>query len=453
MRAIPNRKAQQLLLHGARALSVAEANGIRIDEGYLAATIKSTEKDLEDRLKRLADSRIGKRWRKRFPENFNLLSTKQLAKVLTVDLGLELPTTEKGNARTDESVLVEVDDPFVQDYLAYKHLSKALKTYLLGIQREVADGYLHPFFNLHTVATYRSSSDRINFQNQPKRDEEIATLVRRCFIPRPGHVLLEGDYSGLEVCISACYNRDPKLIRYIKDPNSDMHRDMASQIFMLPPSKVTKAIRFDAKSFFVFAQFYGDWYKACAKNLWHRADKLVLEDGTPMKEHLRSKNLRKCGACDPQAQPSRNSFEHHLMEVEDDFWHNRFKVYDDWRRAWYKEYLRNGFIKMLTGFICRGPMARKDTINYPIQGSAFHCLLRSFAHFVLNEIPKKKLKGLVVGQIHDSIVSDVPESEVEDYRAVMHDVMVRQLMEKWSWIIVPLAVEFDMYPESWARAA
>ena len=123
--------------------------------------------------------------------------------------------------------------PELDNLLRIRKLKKVRDTYLEGFLREQVNGYIHPFFNLHLVRTYRSSSDHPNFQNIPKRDKEAMNIVRRAIFPRPGHQLLELDYSGLEVRIAACYHKDKTMLRYIGDPHSDMHGDMAKQIFII----------------------------------------------------------------------------------------------------------------------------------------------------------------------------------------------------------------------------
>src|SRR5690606_6500640 len=125
------------------------------------------------------------------------------------------------------------DHPFVKTYLEIKKLTKAVSTNFRGILREVVDGKVHCFFNLHLVQTYRSSSDSFNYQNIPVREEEIAKLIRRSFVARPGRQIIEIDIKGAEVITAACYHKDPTMLAYIKDPSKDMHRDMAMELYLL----------------------------------------------------------------------------------------------------------------------------------------------------------------------------------------------------------------------------
>ncbi len=98
-------------------------------------------------------------------------------------------------------------------------------------------------------------------------------------------------------------------------------------------------------------------------------------------------------------------------------------------------------------------MSLNEAINYAVQGSAFHCLLWSLIRLVLKDLPDSGLRAKVVGQVHDSIVGDVPIAEVGDYQAMIQDIMVTKLRAAWKWIITPLEVDFSIYPESWAKEA
>lgn len=442
-----------LLHHGARALSRVEAKGLRIDVGYLKSAIKDTDTKLLGMESELQESDVMKAWRKKFESATKLASRPQLAWVCRNVLGMELDSTPAGGYRTDEISLSVYDNPFIKSYLDVLKLRKAKNTYLLGILREVdSDGILHPFFNLQTVQTYRSSSSEPNFQNMPIRDPEMAQLIRRAFIPRKGNVLIEIDYGGIEVRIAACYHKDPVMLQYINDPTKDMHLDMAAQCYMLPPDEVTKRIRYEAKNKWVFPQFYGSWFVTCAESLWNTiCTETNLASGMDLKEHLRLQGITSCGVWDRDNPPGQGTFMHHLSLVQDDFWGRRFKVYAKWKETCYADYQRNGYIDTLSGFRLSGFMRKNEAINYPVQGAAFHCLLWSLIRMVLKELPESGLGAHIVGQIHDSIFADVPVSEESDYCALVKDVMVNKMVDAWKWIIVPLEVDFSVYPESWAN--
>jgi len=439
----------QLLHHGARALSRVERNGIRIDVGYLDDAIVRTESLIAELAGEIGGSPVMRGWRRRFESATKLGSRPQLAWVVENILEHTLPRTAKDQPKTDEIALSAVNHPFIKAYLRIIKLRKTMSTYLLGIRRETVDGFLHPFFNLHTVTTYRSSSDSPNFQNFPVRDPELKKLVRRAFIPRKGNVLLEVDYGGIEVRVAACYHQDPVMLEYIKDPTKDLHRDMAAQCYKIPVGEVTKESRYHSKNKWVFPQFYGSWYGACAESLWDAIQGVETKSGALITDILEGQGIYELGLNGFRDDPDPGSFAAHIKEVENHFWDKRFRVYKAWKDQWFADYQELGYLETLTGFVCRALMNSREAINYPVQGSAFHCLLWSLIRLVLHDLPRSGLKALVVGQVHDSIVNDVPEREEDQYKAMLQEIMVEKLMEAWKWIIVPLEVDFSTYPISW----
>jgi len=440
--------AYKLMHEGVLALAQVEANGMRIDLDYLNNALKENSKKIAILSEEIKSDKVVRIWKKRFGVKTNLDSGDQLGKVLFDNLGYECKEkTDKGKPKTDIESLETLDIPFVKKYLHLKKLKKAQATYLKGIQREVCNGFLHPVFNLHIAQTFRSSSDSPNFQNLPIRNPEMAELIRKCFIPRKGGRIVETDYGGIEVHAAAWYHKDPVMLNYICDPSKDMHRDMAAQCYKLSTKQVTKLIRYCGKNKFVFPQFYGDWYLSCAPALWSSIDQLGLETakGTPLKEHLAKKGIHDLGSLNPKVSPVKGTFIHHIMEVQEDFWGRRFKVYTEWKNKWWESYRRTGKFQTLTGFEITGWMKRNEVINYPVQGVAFHCLLWSLIN-LQKQLKKYKMKTKIVGQIHDSIVSDVPDKEFKDYLEISNDVMTKQIVKHWPWIITPLEVEAEASP-------
>lgn len=441
--------AVKLFRDGALALARMEHDGIRIDTDYLTRVTAETKDRIRDLDRRLRSDRVYAVWRKRFGEKSSLDSPDQLAAVVFGDLGYESKrhTEKTGRAKADESNFNHVDLPFVRDYFQMKKLKKAISTNLNGIANEVVNGFLHPVFNLHTVRTYRSSASDPNSQNFPVRNPELASLVRGAFVPRKGRQLVEIDYSGVEVRVSACYNKDPVLIRYIEDRRRDMHRDMAAECFLLEEGEVTKQARYAAKNQFVFPQFYGSYYLDCAMNLWESIAKLKLAtvSGTPLYDHLRAKGITRLGQCDERVKPQVGTFEFHIQEVEKRFWNERFSVYNSWKRRWYESYLTKGYFNTYTGFKLAGVMKRNDVLNYAVQASAFHCLLWSLVR-IQRWLRKNKMKSLLCLQIHDSLLADVVPSELPDFVHACKRIMTEELRKFWDWIIVPIDVEVEVSP-------
>lgn len=450
-----DKQAYRILHKGVQALARVESNGIRMDEEYLDRMIKKLDRKIKKLERRLESTKEMTLWRSVYGPKTNLNSTKQLGHILFEKMEYEPPErTGTGRAKTDEKALRTLDSDFVRSLLEIRKLRKAITTYLKGIKREIVDGFLHPSFNLHTASTYRSSSDSPNFQNIPIRDPEMGKLIRKTFRARKNHHLVEIDYGALEVRIAACYHKDPTMISYICDESKDMHRDMAAECFMLPHEEVSKQVRYCGKNMFVFPQFYGDWYIDCAKHLWEAVDELNLQtnSGKSVSEHLGDKGIIELGELDPDFEDD-CCFVTHIRNVEKRFWKVRFPVYDQWKRDWYQNYLEKGFFKTKTGFVCSGYMKKNEVINYPVQGSAFHCLLWALTRLVMTELPKRKMKTLIVGQIHDSIVADVPKEELDDYLVLANYVMTKLIRKVWDWIAVPLIIEAEVSPPggSWAE--
>lgn len=453
-------EALQLLHDGVKTLSKVEANGIRINTDYLDKALAETELQIRELEYRLRESDVWEKWIKMFGQKSNLSSKEQLGRLLhdkRKNGGLGHPVLERtktGKPKVSEALIAKIDLPFCRTYTELQRLQKARGTFLCGIRRETCDGYLHASFNLNIAATYRSTSSLINFQNFPVRNPVLGDLIRRCFIARKDHVLGEIDYRGIEVKVAACYNKDPNLIQYVTDPTTDMHRDTAMRLAFLEEKQVSKAMRHTAKNRFVFPQFYGSFYVDCAKHIW---DELVSRNITlegeqqTVIEWLGKHGVQSLGACNEEEEPVEDTFEHHVKKVEDWFWQKRFKVYTEWKEWWWDQYRRRGWFKMKTGFVCSGVYKRNQVINYPVQGSAFHCLLLSL--ILLQEwLEKNKMRSVIVGQIHDSIVLDMHKDEVQDVLTAARRIMTKVVPRIWNWIIVPLEVEAEVAPAggSWA---
>jgi DNA polymerase-1 len=436
-------EAYQLLHDGSLALAQVEHNGIRIDVDYLKRTRIAIQQDCKEKEAWMRQHPYWKIWRKRFGQKAALSSSDQLAHVLFKELNYEVTgLTKKGKASTDRTALEKIDDPFVRAYTEWAELMKADGTFLSGIERETIDSILHPIFNLHIVKTFRSSSEAPNFQNLPVRNGKISKLVRSCFIPRPGRRLVEIDYGGIEVKVAACYHQDPTMLTYIHDPTKDMHRDMAAEIYKCDPSNVNKMLRYVAKNRYVFPEFYGSYWARVAPDLWGAIElfKMTIDKGDkqiPVAKWLAKRGIEELGD-----EHDSNSFMYHIKKVEANFWGKRFPVYDEWRKKWYKEYLRTGGYRTLTGFYIEGIYKKNDVINHPVQGSAFHCLLWSLIE-IQKELKQRRMKTKVVGQIHDSIVGDVVEKEYDRYLRICKEIMTERIREEWDWLIVPLEIEAE----------
>lgn len=430
---------------GIQALIDIGCNGVHINEKYCQTQIQHATRRIKYMEKEIFESSAVKKWKSREGNKFNLNSNQQLQKVLFEDLKLN-PTkfTDKNNASVDKDALDSLADkaPFVRKLVEVKEMKTARDVYLKGWLRESVNGLLHPMFSLSSVRSYRSSCSKPNLQNVPVRDEGKHKMLRTAIIPSPGNQLVEADYKRVEVSVAACYTKDPVLIKECKDTNVDMHRDTAMELFKLPQYEVSKGIRHTSKNGFVFPEFYGDYYKQVAPRIWETMEKQNLrtaKSNISLREHLANKGIN-----------TYEKFESHVQEVEDVFWNVRFKVYNKWKWDTYNDYLCKGYLDTLTGFRCSGPLDRKQICNYPIQCSAFHCLLWSLIR--LNKIAQQqKWKSKLVLQIHDSVICDLYPPEKEMVIETIKRVTTKELPEQWPWIIVPLQVDMEItgIDEAW----
>lgn len=435
----PTTKDAYKLIHaGTLALAQIEHDGMRIDVERMDRTIEDTDGRIKELTEELKKDEIWKTWRKLYGQKANLGSRVQLGKVLFEELEYRPNSkTKTGRPQVDEAGLRAIDLEFVDKYLEIEKLKKLQSTYLKGIRREVVDGFLHPSFNLHLTKTYRSSSDSPNFQNIPIRDKEIGKLIRSCFIPRDGHVLVEADFSQLEWKIAACFWKDKNMVAYASDPSLDIHRDMAAECYVMSKRGVTKDARFYAKNQFVFPTLYGSYYVNTARNLWDaiKEGELKTIDDVPLKRHLKGKGI------------DQDNFEDHIKRVERLF-NDKFPTWSKRKDRWLKKYQETGGFDLMTGFRIEGIYTRNQIMNTPIQGPAFHVLLWSLIKMV-RWLKKKKMKSLIIGQIHDSIVADVHESELDYFLVKIRKVMTEDVRKAWPWIITPLEIEVEVAEENW----
>jgi len=441
--------AYQLVHDGILALARAEQQGIRIDTEYCEKKKQHITRRIDHLQKQIEGTKFYRRWNHIYGSKTNIYSNHQLSNILYKIMKVTPPKlTNKGNmGATDEDALSHIDIPELKLILQMRKLAKIRDTYLEAFLREEVGGYIHPFFHLHLARTYRSSSSSPNFQNIPKRDKEALKICRGALFPRPEHQLLEADFSAIEVNISCQYHKDPVMLSYLKDENSDMHLDMAKQIFIFDSlDKNTPShsiLRQAAKNGFVFPQFYGDYYENNAKGIaewiklpqtkWRLGTGIKLSEDKYISDHLIQHGIK-----------SFTHFVEHMKDVENDFWTRRFKGYAAWRKAWVKKYRELGYLKMLSGFVCSGTLRKNEIINYPIQGTAFHCLLYTFIK--LDEIMRKESwDSKLIGQIHDSILMDVNPNELVRIETTIQKIVKEELPKFFKWIVIPLEIEIEVY--------
>lgn len=440
----------RLMMEGSEAFTDMEQSGMRIDTEYLRSRDAWAEEKIAQIESELRLDPIGAEWRKLYGQNADFGKREQLAEIVFGKLGMKPKrVTKTGKYATDKDSFEGIDHPFVLKWTMLDDLKRVRAVNIRGILAETIDGFLHPSLNLHLAITYRSSCSDPNGQNIPNRDQRLAKIIRTAFIPRgPDFVLAEFDFSGIEVRAAACYHKDPTMIRYIEEDH-DLHFDMASECYKIPPDLMAKPCRQAAKSYFVFAEFYGDWWPKVAGNLWRASETegLKLKNDVLLRDHLSSVGLYELGNGNSK-HPVPGSFEEHIKKVEDNFWNKRFPIYTEWKNEWWDAYLEKGWFQMKTGFVSRGIFGRNQVINSPIQGTAFHWLLWTVIE--LNKwLKKNKMLSRLIMQIHDSMILDLYRSEIQDVLNKVNELVTEGLRRHWGWINVPLAAEYSICEKNW----
>ena len=446
--------AYQLIHDGVLAFARAERQGIRVDVDYCEKKKEHLTRKIRRTHKQFEETELAILWKKTYAGRTNIDSNAQLSHILYTIMKIKPTkmTTSGKQGATDEESLAELDIPALNKILEMRKLAKVRDTYLGAFVREQIDGVMHPFFNLHTVKTFRSSSSNPNFQNIPKRDKQSMKICRKGLYARPGHHWLAVDYSGVEVRVACCYTEDPRLIH--DTVHGDMHKDMAVELFALDSLNKKHdgegVLRQGAKNGFVFPQFYGDYSGNCVPILLKWARIAYLEDDTPALVHLSNKGLVKLNK--QGMVTNHDKFLKHVQNVEEDFWQVRYKKYTKWKKKWWADYQKRGYMDMFTGFRCKGVMTKNECLNAPFQGSAFHCLLWSFIRIDEIAYEEENWDSKPIGQIHDEISIDTHPDELEHVAETVQRVSCLELPKEWKWINVPLEVEADLCPvdKSWA---
>jgi len=417
-------------------LMTMEWNGIPVDEEFCHSEKERIKKKQVSIIKDLLTGEEAEKFKVAAGRNLSLSSTADLSKLFFEVLGHQGIRSKKSKLyKVDAPTLEKLDIPFVKKLLEVRKLEKISGTYLSGFMKRTYNDKMHPSFDLIVPVSLRGSSSDPNFQNIPNRDEEAQKATRQAIVPSKGNRILEGDFSSIEVGKAACITGDSNLIKYVTDPSTDMHRDTAADIWILKKNQITKLIRFYAKNGWVFPQFYGSWYKECAHNLWYTCViqlKLKTADGIPLREHLAEKGIKNLEA-----------FKDHCAKMEKVFWYERFNEYRLWKEEINREYRKKGYIETPYGFRFSGLMEERQVANFPMQGTAFHSLL-----WTLKEVGKisrkEEWKTKVIGQIHDSGVFDMCPDEQDHVIETINYVGTKKIRETYSWITVPLEIEFNV---------
>jgi DNA polymerase-1 len=344
---------------------------------------------------------------------FNINSPRQLGDVLFNKLGLPKPV-KYGKGKTI-STAVDVLEGLAANHevprlvLEFRQLSKLKSTYVdaLPVLLSQTTGRLHTTFDQTGTATGRLSSANPNLQNIPIRTE-VGREIRAAFTAEPGCVLLAADYSQIELRLLAHFSNDPLLVEAFRR-GDDIHTLTASQVFGVPPLMVTPDHRRQAKVV-NFGIVYGLSPFGLSQNL-----------GIETSEAKRFINayFEKYSGVRAFIDKTLDDARHHQL-VKTLF--GRIRPIPD----------INGKNVNLRGF------AERTAVNTPLQGTAADLI--KLAMIRIDEaIRDRNLKSRMTLQVHDELVFEVPEAELDVMRS-----LVREYMEKVHPLTVPLVVEIGV---------
>jgi DNA polymerase-1 len=343
-----------------------------------------------------------------------------LQEILFGKLGIKpLKKTPTGTPSTSEDVLSELaaDYPLPKLILEYRGLAKLKSTYTDKLPKMINEitGRVHTSYNQAVAITGRLASSDPNLQNIPIRTED-GRKVREAFIARQGYKILSADYSQIELRIMAHLSKDQRLIEAFKN-NEDIHKITAAEIFSCDLSNVSPEQRRYAKVI-NFGLIYGMSAFGLAKNL--NIERVAAQN-----------YIEKYFSRYPSV---RNYMEQAKQSAKE----NGFVETYFGRRLWVPEINGSNGI--------RRAAAERAAINGPMQGTAAD-LIKMAMNAVDNWIKQsKEITGIMIMQVHDELVFEVPESEVNKFKKNITD-----LMENVAKLDVPLKVDIGI-GENWEQA-
>ena len=391
-------------------LSRVERNGVRVDCDMLS----NHSIELGERI-----AQIEKKAHAAAGVAFNIASPRQIQEVLFEKLDLPIISkTPKGQPSTAEHVLQELaeDHKLPRLILEYRSLSKLKSTYTDKLPELVSPltGRVHTSYHQAAVATGRLSSSNPNLQNIPVRTEE-GRRIRQAFIPDPGHVLVAADYSQIELRIMAHLSADEGLLSAFAN-DADIHRATAAEVFSIKPSKVTDDQRRSAKAI-NFGLIYGMSAFGLGKQLG--IGRIEAQD-----------YIDRYFSRYPGVQAFMENTRVQARE-------QRFVETVFGRRLYLND--------MGSSNHARRQAAERAAINAPMQGTAAD-LIKLAMLAVDRSITEQNLQMRMIMQVHDELVLEVSEDDVDQTRT-----MLNSLMTSVAELAVPLKVEVSA-GKNWAMA-
>ncbi|MDD6224209.1 MAG: DNA polymerase I [bacterium] len=378
-----------------------ELTGIRVNRQYLEETGKKLEvkiNTLEQEIYELSGS------------TFNISSPKQLGQILFETLEIPYPKKIKdNNYSTSKEILDKLVGtyPIVDKILEYRMITKLQSNYVIGLMNEIMeDDKIHTIFTQTLTRTGRLSSISPNLQNIPIRTEE-GKLIRKAFIPEENSCILSSDYSQIELRIFASLANAENLIEAFKN-GADIHAKTASDIFGVPIEQVTKDMRRTAKAV-NFGILYG-----------------ISSFG--LSEDLGIDIISAKGFIDTylNTYPKIREYMDNIIKAAKEKGYvktimNRKRVIDEINNK---------------QFVIR-QQGERIALNTPVQGSSADILKKAMIE-IFNEFKERNLKSKMLIQVHDELVFNVLNDELDTVKEI-----VERIMENTYQLNVPLKVDIE----------
>lgn len=327
-------------------------------------------------------------------EEFNLNSPKQLGVVLFEKLGLPVKKKTKTGYSTNAEVLESLYDehPIIPAILEYRTIQKLKSTYCDGLLKVVgADGRIHSTFQQTETRTGRLSSTEPNLQNIPVR-QELGRELRKFFISDNGNVLIDADYSQIELRVLADLADDENMIEAFNN-DDDIHSITASQVFNMPLSMVTPLMRSRAK-----AVNFGIVYGIGAFSLSKDIKVSVYEAKKYIENYLNHYS----------------GVSRYMENVVVDAKNNGYVTTLFNRRRYLPELASSNAIQRSFG--------ERVARNMPIQGTAADIIKIAMVK-VFNRLRSEKMKSRLIMQVHDELIIEAPENECEKAMLILKEEM------------------------------
>ncbi len=343
-------------------------------------------------------------------EEFNINSPKQLGVILFEKLNLPFAKKTKTGYSTSADILEKLadKDPIIPMILEYRQLTKLKSTYADGLAAYIdpADERIHGKFNQTITATGRISSTEPNLQNIPVR-MELGRMIRKVFVPEPGRVFVNADYSQIELRVLAHMAGDEQLINAYKEAR-DIHALTASQVFHVPLSEVTPLMRRNAK-----AVNFGIIYGISSFGLSQDLSISRKEADAYIKKYF-------------ETYPGIKQFlDNAVSEAKE----KGYAVTLFGRRRPVPELASNNFMQRAFG--------ERVAMNSPIQGTAADIIKIAMVH-VADRLKRENLKSRLILQIHDELLIEAEPEEVEIVKRILPEEMEHAVT-----LSVPLTVDMN----------